>query len=853
MNTEFFCGHTPVASESQIFIERPRINRLLEKAVHKPIVSVIAGAGYGKTQAVYAFARRLNVRTAWIQISERDNLGVRFWENFVSAVSIISKEAAGKLSQMDFPATDPQFDRYLAIYRQDVILNEKYLFVFDDVHLITTKAVLTFLERCISSFLPNITSVLISRSEPQLDMAKLEQKKLLARITENKIKFSLDELLSYFRLLNVRADPGMASAIYRDTEGWAFAIHLAALSLRNVKSGTSHVSLLLKYNTSKLIESEIASSLSPELLRFLIKLSLVENLNPDLVFEIGGNAALVKEMENIVSFVSFDAYSNSYHIHNLFLDYLHEKQNKLTEEEKKDVWIKTAQWCTENNRKMDAIISYDKAGDYSGIVKILSTMPLILPTGVARFILDILERAPATIYHDYHEALTIRSRALNSLGCFLQNREETLKIIPMMQAMPESTKKHVILTACYVNLGFIGLLQSFYTKQYNFMCYFKQALVESKEANLQIKPPMNVATLASYVCRVMAPVSLHEMEKYIEVIGEIVPYTVQVLGGCQAGLHELCLGEFAFFRGEVQKAEKFLIESLARARKNDQYEIENRALFYLLRVYMSLDEADKIENIVKQLENELQQPLYLNRYFYYDIVSGWYYIQTGRKEKVATWLKNDHENSDLNSRVQGLEKLVKAKYYFSEKRYPAALAVMESLGESEPLLFGEIEMKALEAVCRCRLLDKDGALKALVQAYQLAAPTELFMPFVELGKDMRSLTQTALRDISSGSTAAGICPQWLQETYRKSAAYAKKIFRQSKSTRASAAPLSPREMSVLAGLSHGLTQEEIASSASISPNTVKSAIRSIYSKFGALNKADAVRIAAERGILNNAR
>jgi LuxR family maltose regulon positive regulatory protein len=47
----------------------------------------------------------------------------------------------------------------------------------------------------------------------------------------------------------------------------------------------------------------------------------------------------------------------------------------------------------------------------------------------------------------------------------------------------------------------------------------------------------------------------------------------------------------------------------------------------------------------------------------------------------------------------------------------------------------------------------------------------------------------------------------------------------------------------LEGLAQGLTREEIARNLSISVNTVKSAVRSVYNKLGAVNRADAVRIA----------
>jgi LuxR family maltose regulon positive regulatory protein len=62
-------------------------------------------------------------------------------------------------------------------------------------------------------------------------------------------------------------------------------------------------------------------------------------------------------------------------------------------------------------------------------------------------------------------------------------------------------------------------------------------------------------------------------------------------------------------------------------------------------------------------------------------------------------------------------------------------------------------------------------------------------------------------------------------------------------------PLSPRELEVLTGLSQGLTRDEIAEAAAISVNTVKSVIKSVYNKLGAVNRADAVRIATSLGIL----
>ena len=63
------------------------------------------------------------------------------------------------------------------------------------------------------------------------------------------------------------------------------------------------------------------------------------------------------------------------------------------------------------------------------------------------------------------------------------------------------------------------------------------------------------------------------------------------------------------------------------------------------------------------------------------------------------------------------------------------------------------------------------------------------------------------------------------------------------------APLSERELAVLALLPSLLSGGEIADELTVSVNTVKSHIRSIYKKLGVTNRRDAVRQAQERNLI----
>ena len=861
MPDHIFQSNISIPPGNQTYLERPRISLLLAKAIQSPVVIVSAGAGYGKTHAVYSFVREYKALTSWIQLSERDNISERFWENFIAAIAIVNKKAAVKLEKINFPETDRQFKRYLDIPLAETPPTTRYIFVYDDFHLLHNKAVLQFMEYSVTSSFPSITSIIISRTEPSINLVKLLSKGLLGRITEEDLRFSQEEMVNYYRIQNIHLSPQTASSIYHDTEGWAFAIHLAGLSLKNIPPGAEYVSQAMRSNIFKLIESEIMAVTSADLRKFLIKLSFVEHLVPDLLRTIAApdaakGQALIEEMERIISFIRFDAYQNAYQIHHLLLEYLTAKQQELSEEEKQEVYRQAAAWCAANNQKMDAISYYEKAGDYGQIISIIESMPTILPNRTTRMLLEIMENAPPEIYDQIAPAQTIRTGFYLTLEMFDKSREEIIKVIKKRETQPLTFFTTRVLAGCYNNLGFIGMNTCAYTRDYDYIHYFKKAREYYEFNKFETRPPRSTIPLGSYLCRVNSE-ERGEMERYIAAISAAIPYISVTFGGCVLGMDDLCRGELAFFKGDMSRAEQFLLQSRQNARRGNQYETENRALFYLLRIYLARGNYAAIEDVLSQLDAQLNEPYYLTGPINYDIVSGWYYAQTGQENKMAPWLKNDFEESDLNSIVYGLEVLVKAKYHFLKKHYPAALAVLageEKRSSRWAFVLGRIEKKVLEAVCHYQLREKEKAFAALEEAYRLAHPNALYMPFMEMGKNMRTLAAAALK----GETLR-IPSAWLERVRRNASAYAKKLFLVAEHYRQpdrsltqnglTGVLLSRREMDILTGLSQGLTREEIAGLSSISINTVKSVIRSVYNKLGAVNRADAVRIASSRGIL----
>jgi LuxR family maltose regulon positive regulatory protein len=289
--------------------------------------------------------------------------------------------------------------------------------------------------------------------------------------------------------------------------------------------------------------------------------------------------------------------------------------------------------------------------------------------------------------------------------------------------------------------------------------------------------------------------------------------------------------------------------------------------------------------IREQFKIFLEKPDFLNRQTHYDVKVGWIRIQLGCPDLIAPWLKNDFEASDLSSLVYGVEALVKAKYHFIMREYPAALAVLKDQENRDRLwsyVIGRVEIKVLEAVCYYKMGSRKEALACLDAAWEEAAPNEFYMPFIELGKDMRTLAKAALEYSAElekrGSPPEGNLDQRsrrrvpeegatkidkknLERIHLASSAYSKRLSLVAKQYQAQNHPrggkkesreeLSHREHQILISLSQGLTGEEIAAETGLSINTVKSIIKRIYNKLGAINRVDALHIAADLGLLTN--
>jgi DNA-binding CsgD family transcriptional regulator len=338
-------------------------------------------------------------------------------------------------------------------------------------------------------------------------------------------------------------------------------------------------------------------------------------------------------------------------------------------------------------------------------------------------------------------------------------------------------------------------------------------------------------------------------EDFIEATRHATKHISHCFNGALAGFDDLAQGELKFYQGDIRSAETFINIALKNALDHKQYEIVHRALLYCLRIAVCQGNYRKAEQALKDTEALLDDNNYTNRHITFDITRAWYYYILGLPDLVPDWVKDDFENYGHAYFVDNFGNQAKARYCYMVQNYPVLLTYIHRLKQRESILYGRVEMLAMEACIHYKLKNRAASCGVLNEAYETALPNNITMPFIELGKDMRNLTSSALKEPQSR-----IPKPWLEEVNRKAASYAKRqghVIAEYKQSNylGNSISLSARECEILTDLSQGLSRVEIAVSRGLSVNTVKMVISMLYSKAGAENLADLIRIAVKERLI----
>jgi len=837
--------------ENQEYLVRPRINALLTRAIKMPVTIMCGSMGCGKTRAVCDFIQQCDFPVIWLSFCHVKNSASHFWSMFVRAISQINEPLATELGKLGLPDTADKMNIYLDLQSR-MQLGKQPLYVFDDFHLLQNPAVLSSIEQAIvktekrSLLMPVI---LISREFPSLNISSLMLRNKVSVISEEELNFTEDELRQFLQQQGLNSETSSLSKIHRDTRGWAFIISFAARMLQITPGYDGYVRTAIRQDIIKLIKIEVWDTMPDRLKRLFLRLSLTAHRSMDLVNILaGGDEGLISEFLKQNIFVHCDKFINAYHVHHLFYDFLRAERSLLSNDEIRDTHKKVASWCLQNDFIVDALFEYEKIGDYEAIVSILFTSWGKFFEDHARYGVEIFRHAPKEVFDrvEFSAAMHIQ------LTLCTRQWRETLDLIQFYEAkylrLPaDDAFRNRMLGCVYYYWGILRVALCSQDDRYDFDTYFAKqyACLKDFPINPKCWYPHHPGVFSCLVSSDKAGAT----REYLDAVIRGSQYQQDATNGLTAGIGELCQSELLFHQGDMPAAEFYAIKAIDKARERGQHEIAARALFYLMRIAVFQGDYQKLELSRKDAEKELPYNKYSSSFLTYDIILGLYYYILGQAEEMPAWLKEGFVFPSDKTLYENFGNYIKARYCYLTKNYANLLAYLQKEKQRKIALLERVELLTVEACLHMKINSRKTAVCLLQEAYQLALPDGIVSPFIELGKDMRTLVA-----LTAKCSKCVIPLPWLKSIHQQAGAYARnQALIVSKYNKihgiGSKITLSPREIAILHDLRDGLSRSETAAKRGLSLNTVKMHINNIYHKLGAQNRADMLRIVAENNIV----
>ncbi len=308
-------------------INRPDLEtRLLTALANVSICLVTAPAGFGKTTLVSQSLRKWGYPVAWLQLDTEDNDPIQFWVYLTAALRMIHP---GLPNYSQSIAMSPDSNETLIKISNFLeTIKEPFALVLDDFHHIVSEVVYRQLEWFINREVPSLRLILLSRNENPLNLARLQVRHHLETIDVESLRFTSNEVSTFLKqTMALDVDNTLVNHLWRLSEGWPAALHLMALRLRHQPKGRFNIEQFTfpDANVTHYFDEEIFNSLPFEVQDFLLRTSILKDIQPDLCQAVAGvdGHHFLEQLTRNQSFVTrMDSSGTHYRYHSLFTEYL---------------------------------------------------------------------------------------------------------------------------------------------------------------------------------------------------------------------------------------------------------------------------------------------------------------------------------------------------------------------------------------------------------------------------------------------------------------------------------------------------------------------------------------------------
>lgn len=801
-----------------------RITKAMNEIFNYPLAIIEAPMGYGKTTAVRTYLNNSDVNVLWLRAY--DNSLISFWNNFAKLFYDIDNNRSQSLSQVDFHNDAFSIQEVVQLI-EDIKFPEKTVLVIDDYHLIDSSLINSFIMRLAEIEIEHLHIVITARFLQFEKLEELSLKGVLYHISKKSFELQADEIMGYYRACGVFITEEQANQLYSITEGWISALYL--MLLEYITDG----SLKPPENIYKLMDKAIYASLSDEMKAFITTMSIFDSFTlkqAKSMWSKKNTGRLIAEITNKNAFVNYDSKSKIYHIHSLYREYLQEILQEKEPDYINNLYHRAGQWYLETGSYGTARHFFYLCGDFENLLSSMevekaNNFTLKNKETLKKYIWEsppkIRARHPYALF-----ILTIHLFVHNEIKLFYQVCKEIEDNLQSDESLTEVQKKQ-----------FRGELQLLYgILQYNDLK--KMSMHFNKAWELLGRPTAIYEGLTDWNMGSPSILCLYHRQKgklkeEVEDIIEIMKCYDCLTNGHGSGGEYLMEAEWYFNMGDFENAEISLYKSINRAKEVGNSNILICTMFLQIRFAFIRGDAEEIFLILGKMREQITEK---SKYQVVQLVAiceiGCYsYLdQTVRIPKII--MSSNHE-IQLRFFTLPMFNIVYGRLFLNGGEYLKLIGSAEqflSVASDTHNLLSAVYIYIYLAAANYRIARVAEAEESLKKALNIAMPDRLYMPFVENCDYIEPLLNKFMNESGGSEDIANI--MMLNETYKRAKEKVISAYNAKDQPK-----LTEREMEIARLAADGATNKEIAKQLYISVNTVKTMLKSVYSKLSINSRA----------------
>jgi LuxR family maltose regulon positive regulatory protein len=894
------------------FLARPRLLEQLAQGTARELTLICAPAGFGKTSLLGAWARGSHRPVAWLSLDQGDSDPARFWRYLAAALDGLRAGIHQQVAALLQGPQQPPFEPVLTVMVNELVaLPDEVVLVLDDYHLVEAPAVHDSLALLLERLPAQLRLVLASRADPPLPLARLRARGKLTELREADLRFTAEETAALLKAatgLELPADS--VAALAARTEGWVTGLQLAALSLSGHADPASFVASFTgshRYVLDYLTEEVLARQ--PEhLVRFLLESSVLERLSGPLCDAVTGRTdsqQLLEQVERANLFlVPLDEMRRWWRYHQLFADLLRARLQQTQPDRVSDLHRAAATWSEAHGLGDDAIRHAQAADDpdWAALLIERHLEEQLLRRSEAATMTRWLAALPAEVVHSrprlcLGQAISalLRGRA-DQAEPLIEAAERAFTVTADEPYEPSVGRAASILAnipavtavaradlarlrgdpdneAAFARQALVqltdqdGLLLGSFARYHLAMAdWLGGRLTEAERALVEVVAERSVAGE-----RYLAVRAGHDLGHVQQAQGRLGAALRTYQHGLQiaaepgqvplpaAGMAHVGLAEVLYQRGELDAALRHATEGVALCRQLAYTPPLATGLAMLAWIRQAQGDQAGAQEMIDQAEGVMPGPSMVDLLNPVPALRARLLLTQGDRLTAGRWIQR-RALSPLDRPDYPRERayLLLARLLLAEQTPDPALRLLGRLHQlalSQERTGSLIEVQVLQALALAAAGDEPAALAALTDALTLAAPEGHLRVFVDEGTPMATLLgKLATTPAKAQTVAAARLPRahlgrLLQAFEQDGLAVLPRPRPGGASVAGLVAPLSARELEVLALLAAGKPNQTIADELVITLETVKRHVTHILDKLGAANRTQAVTRARELGLL----